>query len=213
MWRFLVLVCLNQNQLTFSWKVADRPPRGKPQIQFERQNMDSSQKNDLEHRVRQLEDKGSIRELAVHYGTCVDHRDGEGLRLILTDDIRFYFKNGGLDLNGADEAIDFFTNQLSEVSKRSLHVQHGHTVDLDANDPDRATGVQFGHSEGVSQDPELGVRLAAVRYDDVYRRVEEQWRISERCVSFFYQVLASNYLQDVASNTPVRGATSLPADL
>jgi hypothetical protein len=73
--------------------------------------------------------------------------------------------------------------------------------------------VQFGHSEGVSQDPELGVRLAAIRYDDAYRRVDEQWRISERCVSFFYQVLASNYLQDVASNTPVRGATSLPADL
>ena len=167
---------------------------------------------ELEVRIRRLEAKENIRELAVRYGSCIDRRDPVGLRSVFTEDVRFYARNGSLDLNGADEAVDFLTSQLTEVLKRTLHVQHGHVVDLDPENSDLATGTQFGHSEGVAQDPKVGVRLAAVRYEDVYRRVAERWKIAERCVSFFYQVEASNYLQDVASDTPVQGPASLPAD-
>ena len=175
--------------------------------------MNEEQAGEMEGRIRRLEDKESIRELAVRYGRCVDQRDPVGLRSVVTDDVRFHFTNGELELNGADEIVDFLTRKLNEVSKRSLHVQHGHIVDLDPDNPDLATGTQFGHSEGVAQDPKEGVRLAAVRYEDIYRRVGEHWRIAERCVSFFYLVEASNYLRDVASDTPVKGAASLPADL
>ena len=167
---------------------------------------------ELKGRIRRLEDKESIRELAVRCGIYIDRRDPVGLRSVFTDDVRFYFKSGGLDLNGSDETVDFFTNQLNEISKRSLHVQHGHVIDLDLENSDLATGTQFGHSEGVAQDSGVGVRLAAVRYEDVYRRVDARWKIAERCLSFFYQVEASNYLRDVASDTPVQGAASLPAD-
>jgi len=168
--------------------------------------------SELEGRIQLLEDKDNIRELTVRCGTCIDHRDPVGLRSVFTEDVRFYSKNGSLDLHGVDETVDFLTSQLNEVSKRSLHVQHGHVIDLDPEDPNLATGTQFGHSEGVAQDPRVGVRLAAVRYEDVYRRVEERWKIAERCVSFFYQVEASNYLRDVASDTPVQSPASLPAD-
>jgi len=167
---------------------------------------------DLQRRIQRLEDKESIRELAIRYGNFVDQRDPVALRSIFADNFRFYFKNGGLELSGPDEAVRFFTEQLNEVSRRSLHVHHGHVVDLDLDDPDFATGTQFGHSEGVAQDPEVGVRLAAVRYEDSYRRIEKRWLFEERCVSFFYQVEASNYLRDVASDTPVHGASNLPAD-
>ena len=175
--------------------------------------MDEKPASEVEGRIRRLEDKESIRELAVRYGDYIDQRDPVGLRSVVTDDVRFLFTNGGMELNGADEIVDFFTRKLNEVSKRSLHVQHGHIVDLDSDNPDLATGTQFGHSEGVAQAPKEGVRLAAVRYEDIYRRVEERWRIAERCVSFFYLVEASNYLQDVASETPVPGTPSLPANL
>ena len=167
---------------------------------------------ELEGRVQLLEDKDSIRGLAVRCGNYIDRRDPVGMRSVFTDDVRFYSKNGSLDLNGVDETVDFLTTELNKVSKRSLHVQHGHIVELDPGDPDLATGTQFGHSEGVAHDPQVGVKLAAVRYEDIYRRVEEGWKIAERCVSFFYQVEASNYLQDVASDTPVQGPESLPAD-
>ena len=174
--------------------------------------MNEERVSELEGRIQLLEDKDNIRELTVRCGTCIDYRDPVGLRSVFTEDVRFYSKNGSLDLHGVDETVDFLTSQLNEVSKRSLHVQHGHVVDLDLENPDLATGTQFGHSEGVAQDPGVGVRLAAVRYEDVYRRVEGHWKINERCVSFFYQVEASNYLQDVASDTPVQSSASLPAD-
>lgn len=169
-------------------------------------------KHDIEHRLQRLEDKDRIRELAIRYGNFIDQRNPDALRSILTDDFRFYFKNGDLELNGPDEAVHFFTNQLNEVSKRSLHVQHGHIIDISPDDPDRATGTQFGHSEGVARDPEAGVKLAATRYEDVYYRVDHHWLFAERCVSFFYQVEAAKYLQHVASDTPVRGVTNLPAE-
>ena len=174
--------------------------------------MNEERIRELEGRVQLLEDKDCIRELAVRCGSCIDRRDPVGLRSVFTDDVRFYSKNGTLDLNGVDETVDFLTSQLNKVSKRSLHVQHGHIVDFDPGDPDLATGTQFGHSEGVAQDPRVGVKLAAVRYEDVYRRIEEHWKIAERCVAFFYQVEASSYLQDVASDTPVQGPVSLPSD-
>ena len=72
--------------------------------------------------------------------------------------------------------------------------------------------MRSGHAEEVVQDSEVGVRLAAVRHEGIDHRVEEQWRIAERCVSFVWQVEASKYLQHVVSDTPVRGSETLPAD-
>ncbi len=95
----------------------------------------------------------------------------------------------------------------------SLHVTHGHIIDLDPNHPDQASGVLFGHAELIPRDPEQGSKLAALRYDDEYRRVDGKWHFSERCLSFFYRLDAADYLQDIVSDMPVKGGeTPLPAD-
>ena len=78
-------------------------------------SMDEKPASTVEGRIRRLEDKESIRELAVRYGDYIDQRDPVGLRSVVTDDVRFLFTNGRMDLNGADEIVDFFTRKLNEV--------------------------------------------------------------------------------------------------
>jgi len=157
--------------------------------------------------------KDEIRELVVRYGLGVDGKDPAELRSIFTEDINFHAANGEFEFRGVDALVDFFLNQVAEVDRNSLHVTHGHIIDLDPNDPDSASGVLFGHAELIPRDPEEGSKLAALRYDDEYRRVDGRWRFSERCLSFFYRLDAADYLQDIISDTPVKGGeTPLPAD-
>ena len=157
--------------------------------------------------------KDEIRELVVRYGLGVDGKDPAELRSIFTEDINFHAANGEFEFPGVDALVDFFLNQVAEVDRNSLHVTHGHIIDLDPNDPDSASGVLFGHAELIPRDPEEGSKLAALRYDDEYRRVDGRWRFSERCLSFFYRLDAADYLQDIISDTPVKGGeTPLPAD-
>ena len=157
--------------------------------------------------------KDEIRELGVRYGLGVDGKDPAELRSIFTEDINFHAANGEFEFQGVNALVDFFLNQVAEVDRNSLHVTHGHIIDLDPNDPDSASGVLFGHAELIPRDPEEGSKLAALRYDDEYRRVDGRWRFSERCLSFFYRLDAADYLQDIISDTPVKGGeTPLPAD-
>lgn len=157
--------------------------------------------------------KDEIRELVVRYGLGVDGKDPAELRSIFTEDINFHAANGEFEFQGVDALVDFFLNQVAEVDRNSLHVTHGHIIDLDPTDPDSASGVLFGHAELIPRDPEEGSKLTALRYDDEYRRVDGRWRFSERCLSFFYRLDAADYLQDIISDTPVKGGeTPLPAD-
>ncbi|MDE0874893.1 MAG: nuclear transport factor 2 family protein [Acidimicrobiales bacterium] len=157
--------------------------------------------------------KDEIRELVVRYGLGVDGKDPVELKSIFTDDIKFHAANGEFEFQGSDDLVDFFMTQVAAVNRNSLHVTHGHIIDLDPNHPDHASGVLFGHAELIPHDPDGGSKLAALRYDDEYRRVGGKWRFSERCLSFFYRLDAADYLKGIISDTPVKGGeTPLPAD-
>ena len=173
----------------------------------------SHEPDDTESLLRGLISKDEIRELVVRYGLGVDGKDPEVLRSIFTEDIRFHSVNGEFDFQGRDFLVKFFMTEVAAADRNSLHVTHGHIIDLDTNDPDRASGLLFGHAELILRDPEQSSRIAALRYEDEYRRVDGKWRFAERCLSFFYRLDAANYLQDIVSDTPVRGGeTPLPAD-
>ena len=58
--------------------------------------MNEKPAGEVEGRIRRLEDKESIRELAVRYGDYIDQRDPVGLRSVVTDDVRFLITNGGM---------------------------------------------------------------------------------------------------------------------
>lgn len=163
----------------------------------------------LEHRVRRLEDKDAIAELVVRYGELVDAHDAVRLRTLFTDDIHLYFSNGVVEGRGIESVLRVLT-QRWDMIKTSVHVSHGHVIDLDPLDGDRATGVLFSHAEVVREGTPM---VAALRYDDRYRRLGQRWLFAARKLSFFYYVEAASYANDVATDTPVRAdATARPSD-
>jgi hypothetical protein len=164
--------------------------------------------NNVEARLRRLEDKDEIRELAISYGIYVDGRDAPRLRALFTDDARFRTANGVFDSQGGDNLVALLVGR-EDVAKASLHVQHGHVIDLDADNPDRATGMVYTHAEVVLHAKKMNV--SALRYDDEYHRIDGQWRFAERCIKFFYRVNAANFVEEVTSDTPVQGGETLLA--
>lgn len=164
---------------------------------------------DLERRLEKLEAKDAIAVLAVRYGEVVDNRDAAGLRALFTDDARWHWANGVVDGRGIDQVMEVLAGRWDTIDS-SLHVTHGHVIELDPDLPDQATGVLFSHAEVLRDGNAM---ISAVRYDDVYRSVDNTWRFSERKLSFFYYVNADSYTGDLVSGTPVRvGGSSVAAD-
>lgn len=164
----------------------------------------------LENRVQELEDRDQIKQLAVRYGDVVDAHDAAGLRAQFTEDARWYWVNGVVDAQGIEAVMDALAGRWDTILG-SFHVTHGHAVDMDPNDPDRATGLLLSHAEVLRENNPM---ISAVRYDDVYRRVSGEWLFAERKLSFYYYVNASTYVGDLVSGTPVNAVgTKLAADL
>ena len=164
----------------------------------------------IEDRIQALEDREQIRELAVRYCKVVDDMDAVALRAMFTEDAWFHSANEVMDGRGLDAVVETLSGRWHTILT-SMHITHGHVVELDLTDADRATGMVFSHAEVVRDGKPM---LSAVQYDDVYRRVDEQWRFAERQLSFFYYVDVESYAADLMSGTPVNaGATALPADV
>jgi ketosteroid isomerase-like protein len=169
-----------------------------------------SQVAGLETRLRRLEDKDEIAELAARYCVVVDEHDAAGLRSLFTDDARFHYANGVADGQGIDGVMQVLAGRWDTIQS-SLHVTHGHMIELDPVDPDGATGVLFSHAEVTRNGQPM---LSAVRYDDRYRRADGQWCFAERMLSFYYYVEVASYVDDLLSGTPVNaGPTPLVADI
>lgn len=165
---------------------------------------------ELEGRVGRLEDRDEITELAVRYGVVVDDHDAEGLRDLFTDDARWRWRNGFVEASGIAEVMQALSGRWDLIDT-SLHVVEGHAVSFEAHEPDTATGVLFSHAEVTQQGTPM---MSAVRYDDVYRRVDGRWLFAQRCLGFYYYVNARTYAEDLQSGTPVRvGEAPIVADI
>jgi hypothetical protein len=81
----------------------------------------------------------------------------------------------------------------------AFHWTHDHFVRFDDADVDRATGRVLSHAETT---PGNEVSLAAMRYDDTYRREDGRWRFARRVFSYLYYVPAREY--PTALSSPLR---------
>ncbi|MEU7693818.1 nuclear transport factor 2 family protein [Microbispora hainanensis] len=136
----------------------------------------------LEDRVRRLEDRKAIEELAVLYGFIMDERDEEGIRQIFCEDATLRSQDGVFAAEGIEEIVKTYLGRFAALGPTN-HFSHGHVIRFDANDPDMATGLLASHAE-VTRD---GVAMqVALRYKDVYRRVDGKWRFADRLMSYMY---------------------------
>ncbi|HSV59421.1 MAG TPA: nuclear transport factor 2 family protein [Variovorax sp.] len=164
---------------------------------------------DLMRRVEKLEARAEIAELASAYAVACDEHDMPRLLALFTDDARFDSPSEVMQASGRAEIEAMFI-RMFQVRGPGYHWTHDLFVNVDASDPERATGRVLSHAETCPND--VG-SLAAMRYDDEYRRVDGRWRFSKRVINFLYYVPVSDYAQVFASpNRLVMAGEKLPAD-
>ena len=148
-----------------------------------------SDNQSLERRIDRLESRFAIEELVSAYCEACDEHDMPRLASLFTEDAVYGSPSGVLRSVGRDAIAEMFVRAF-KVRGPGFHWTHDLVVRFDDVDPDLATGVVASHAETfVNRVPSL----AAMKYDDEYRRVDGQWLISGRSIRFLYYVPAENY--------------------
>jgi len=164
----------------------------------------------LAARLDRLESKDAIRDIATAYAIACDEHDMPRLMNLFTVDACFDAPNGSMVAKGK-AAIQTLFEKTFKIRGPAYHWTHDITIEIDAADPDRGTGLVLSHAETT---PNGVVSIAAMRYQDDYRRESDgQWRFAKRVISFLYYVPASDYSQGL--NHPdrvVMGGHRLKAD-
>jgi uncharacterized protein (TIGR02246 family) len=139
----------------------------------------------LPARIQAIEDRIAIDELVSAYCLAIDERDLERFLALFTDDAVLRHQDGVMRLDGLPAIREYYTQRFAGYGV-TFHTPHSRIVDFVS--PDQATGVVTGHAE-MSQDGELV--LAAIRYTDRYRKIDERWLFAERVLAFWYYMKAS----------------------
>jgi len=165
--------------------------------------------DEVEARLRRLEDRQGIQDLAVRYGFYVDDRRYDELTALFADDGCLRTNAGVVKGEGLDGVRAYFVEHLPELGATN-HFVHGHVIDFDEIDPDVATGLVAGHAE-VWRDGKPMV--TALRYLDRYRRTSEGWRFTERVQAYMYFLDVREYAEALGTTLRIRtGAKPAPAD-
>lgn len=183
----------------------------------------------LKRRVTRLEATNAIERLAHAYNVSVDTHDVALLPRIFSRDARILFagqadgkaegqamprrdeKDAGLaqKQGGIAGIIDMYQTLWDNLGP-SYHWAHGHLIDFDEADENRATGLVMAHAETYRYGEG---HLTAMRYNDAYIREDGAWKIAERTINFHYFCKASEYPQILSGRDRVTtGAAPRPAD-
>ncbi|MGI9624386.1 MAG: nuclear transport factor 2 family protein [Acidimicrobiales bacterium] len=152
--------------------------------------------DDLENRVRQLEDRAEITQLVARYGPAVDDREYENLAELYTQES--VFDTVGGRITGRDEVIAYYKMKGDEYGA-TYHYPVSVEVHLDG--PDDAHGVVCAHAELSIGDEAVAV---ALRYHDTYQREDDAWRFQERNVKILYVLPFAELDSGLAAHDRVR---------
>ena len=146
---------------------------------------------DLLLRIDRLESRAEIGELCAAYCISCDDQDIPSLRALFTDDVEIRARNGTMQTAGIDDVMAMYERMFA-IRGPSFHWSHDRFVDFDNEDPNRATGKVLAHAETT---PDGRASIAALRYEDVYRRVAGRWLIARRELTFLYYMPIVEYAE------------------
>lgn len=135
---------------------------------------------ELEARVRRLEDRLELRDLAARYSQAVDDRDFDTVVDCFSEDATVGRAESGQDGSGPESVRAFYARQMRDMHM-TFHYPHTQQVTFDG--PDSANGVVNAQAE-MAVDATLVV--SSLRYLDRYAREAGRWKIAERRMHFFW---------------------------
>lgn len=145
--------------------------------------------SDIETRLARLEARAEIGELATAYALACDEHDMPALEALFTEDAVFDSPNGTMRCQGRAAIMEMFHRMLA-IRGPGYHWTHDQVLRFDQGAEDRASGLVLSHAETT---PDGRSSLAAMKYDDLYRREEGRWKFARRVISFLYYVPAAEY--------------------
>lgn len=164
---------------------------------------------ELARRLDRLEAEVAIRALVAAYAEACDEHDMDRLLDLFTEDAEIATPSGVMAARGRAAIGEMFV-ALFRVRGPAFHWTHDAVIRPDPDDPDRAAGRVYAHAETC---PDGTHALAALRYDDLYRRTGGRWRFARRSIAFLYYVPVADY--PGVLTRPLRlaaGDRRLPAD-
>lgn len=165
--------------------------------------MTSGDTLDLSARIRRIEDRLAIQDLAVRYCVAIDDGDYDGM-------VEMYTEKATLgETVGRQEVVDLLRSIRAGYG-RTIHVPEAHTISF--TDDDHATGLVLSHAE---LDIEHTTVHTFIRYYDDYERGEDgAWRFANRTLKFAYAVPFDQMPESLTGADPVRwpGTPPAPAD-
>lgn len=144
---------------------------------------------DFEARIARLEAEADIRRLVARYSFDVDDRELERIAALFTADATVRSPDGEIAAAGRDAIIEMYQKRFSVLGP-GAHYTHDHWIDLSDFRERRATGRVTGHAE-LERNGEMMV--CALRYDDIYRSINDNWQFAERVIQFLYYVPVADY--------------------
>lgn len=151
-----------------------------------------------EEQVRHIADRLAISDLVATYAAAVDDRDFDAIMGMFTTDGALarppWEARGSVDLDA------FYRRAIGRYDW-TVHAVHGHAAEIDATDPDRASGFVGCHAEHALEGE---VVVAALRYRDQYARVDGRWLFARREVQFAHVGVAPHMAAVARRETSVR---------
>ncbi|MET8051127.1 MULTISPECIES: nuclear transport factor 2 family protein [unclassified Streptosporangium] len=168
-----------------------------------------SDERSLAARLAKLEDRNAIQELGVLYGYAMDERDEAMIRRIFCEDATLRSQDGVFAATGMEEIVTTYLGRFAVLGPTN-HFTHGHVIRFDESDPDVAYGLLASHAEVARNGVTM---LVALRYKDVYRRVDGAWRFAARLMSYMYYLPVTEYAEGLGDRNSVRAyGDHRPAD-
>ena len=163
--------------------------------------------DELERRLRRVEDRWEIADLIADYALKVDDRDWAAIEDMYAEDSVF---DSAAGRHEGRAAVTKYYAERTELFGVTYHIPHTHTVTFVSDD--EATGVVAGHAELSYGGSGF---IIAMRYHDLYVRERGRWRFKERDVRQLYAVpmadLPEAMTQELRKRWP--GTEPAPADL
>ena len=130
---------------------------------------------ELEARLRMLEDVEAIRQLKYRYFRCLDLKRWDELGACFTTDATVSYGAGRYRFEGRDAILAFLRDSLS-VERGTLGLHHGHHPEIELTGPTTARGTWALHNYLLNERQQRGVRMACF-YDDEYVKTDGVWLI------------------------------------
>lgn len=164
--------------------------------------------SDVERRLKALEDRIELQDLAVRYFIAVDDDDYSTIETLFAPDA--VFLAGGLT-GGTDRSaiITFLRNARASMGV-TIHTPHYSLVSVTGENS--ATGVVGAHLEIAMGGHSL---FGAARYQDKYVRLDGKWHFAQRDMLTIHmgpwEQVATSLTADLSARWP--GSDPQPADL